>query len=82
MFTRSALDALMAAAPRLGVSIFLPTHILGRETRQDPIRLKGLLAEAGMRLLLLGMPAAEIEAMLAPAMALVEVASVLVVEFR
>lgn len=33
MFTRSDLSALMSAAPPLGVSIFLPTHIRGSEIR-------------------------------------------------
>ena len=46
MFTRSDLTTLMEAAPPLGVSIFLPTHVLGRATRQDPIRLKNLAAGA------------------------------------
>ena len=62
----------MATAPQLGVSIFLPTHKLGRETRQDPIRLKNLLSKARKTLLSADMPAAEADAMLAPAITLVE----------
>ena len=46
MFTTFDLNALMTAAPQLGVSMFLPTHTLGREIRQDPIRLKNLVTKA------------------------------------
>ena len=46
MFTRSDLFSLMDAAPELGASIFLPTHVRGAEIRQDPIRLKNLAVEA------------------------------------
>ena len=72
MFTRSDLSALMDAAPRLGVSIFLPTHVRGAETRQAPIRLKNLAAEARDRLLMAGLQRAEADKLLAPALALVE----------
>lgn len=72
MFTRSDLAALMDAAPGLGVSIFLPTHVRGSEIRQDPIRLKNLTAEARDTLLAAGLAPADVEGMLAPAAALVE----------
>lgn len=72
MFTRSDLAALMDAAPGLGVSIFLPTHVRGSEIRQDPIRLKNLAAEARDTLLAAGLAPADVEGMLAPAAALVE----------
>lgn len=72
MFTKSDLFALMDAAPKLGTSIFLPTHVRGTEIRQDPIRLKNLAAEARDKLLAAGLPPAEAEAFLAPAAALVE----------
>lgn len=72
MFTRSDLTALMDAAPGLGVSIFLPTHVRGAEIRQDPIRLKNLAAEARDKLLAAGLSRAEADGMLAPAAALVE----------
>ena len=72
MFTRSDLNALMEAAPPLGVSIFLPTHVRGREIRQDPIRLKNLAAEAREKLGAAGVGPAEADALLAPAMALVD----------
>lgn len=40
------LHALSEQRNRICVSIFLPTHPAGRETQQDPIRLKNLLREA------------------------------------
>ena len=49
------------------VSIFLPTHRAGAETRQDPIRLKNLIGEARDLLLAKGLRAAEADVILAPA---------------
>jgi len=72
MFTRSDLNALMDAAPKLGVSIFLPTHVRGSEVRQDPIRLKNLAAEAHAKLVSAGLSRPDADAVLAPAMALVD----------
>ena len=50
MFSRSDLDELVAMDARPAVSIYLPTHIAGREIPQDPIRLKNLLSSAEERL--------------------------------
>ncbi|GAA0585056.1 hypothetical protein GCM10009416_24290 [Craurococcus roseus] len=72
MFTRSDLEALMDASPSPGVSLFLPTHVRGTEIRQDPIRLKTLLAEARDALEAAGLDRGAAEALLAPAAALVE----------
>ena len=72
MFTRSEFSTLVSSAPPLGVSIFLPTHLVGSEIRQGPIRLKNLAAEARDRLVSLGLGQAEAEAFLAPAAVLVE----------
>jgi hypothetical protein len=72
MFTRSDLSTLMAADPPLAVSIFLPTHVRGAETQQDPIRLKNLTTRARGQLLSTGMSAAEAGSFLAPATALIE----------
>ena len=71
MFTPADLTGLMSAAPRLGVSVFLPTHVRGREIRQAPIRLKNLLGVAQGGLLTAGLSRAEADAWLAPAAALV-----------
>ncbi|HSM01970.1 MAG TPA: hypothetical protein VK960_05980 [Acidimicrobiia bacterium] len=54
------------------VSIYLPTHRSGPETRQDPIRLKNLLSEARAELVELGMRGPEADRLLEPARALVE----------
>lgn len=49
------------------VSLFMPTHRLGRETEQDPIRFKNLLQEAEARLLDKGLRSPDVKAMLQPA---------------
>ena len=72
MFTRSDLSTLLTADPALGISIFLPTHVLGSEVRQGPIRLKNLTAQARDDLVSTGLERAEAEAFLAPATALIE----------
>lgn len=72
MFTRSDLFSLMDAAPELGASIFLPTHVRGAEIRQDPIRLKNLAAEAREKLEAAGLSRRQADEFLAPALALVE----------
>ncbi len=72
MFTRSDLSTLMDAAPPLGVSIFMPTHVRGSETRQDPIRLKNLVAKGRDKLLAAGLAQTEADGLLAPAAALID----------
>lgn len=72
MFTRSDLTMLMDAKPSPGVSLYLPTHVRGVETRQDPIRLKNLIAEARQSLAAAELKGAEADAILDPAVALVE----------
>jgi hypothetical protein len=54
------------------VSIFMPTHRVGPETQQDPIRLKNLLGEAEQRLMKAGLRSSEAEARLEPVSQLVE----------
>ncbi|HET6498361.1 MAG TPA: hypothetical protein VFH17_04865 [Coriobacteriia bacterium] len=49
------------------VSIYLPTHRAGADARQDPIRLKNLLAQASAELKRGGMRAPDAEALLARA---------------
>ncbi len=72
MFTGSDLATLMTVTPPLGVSIFLPTHVLGSEIGQDPVRLKNLASEARDRLVSGGLQRPEAEAFVAPATALVD----------
>ena len=54
------------------VSLYLPTHRAGPETRQDPIRLKNLLRTAESGLLASGWRVAEISRLLQPARDLLE----------
>lgn len=72
MFSRTDLSTLIEAAPDVAVSLYLPTQTQGRETRQNPIMLKNLLAQARDALAELGMTEPEVEVLLAPAAALVE----------
>lgn len=72
MFTKSDLFTLIEAVPRVGVSIFLPTHVRGAEIRQGPIRLKNLLSEAHDRLGAQDLRRSDVDALLAPATALVD----------
>lgn len=65
--TKAQLERLAEASPNPGVSIFMPTHRAGAETRQDPIRLRNLLSEAEAGLKRSGMRPAGARDMLAPA---------------
>ena len=72
MFSRTDLTTLIEAAPNVAVSLYLPTHTQGRETRQNPIMLKNLLGQAADALAEGGVADREVEALLAPAAKLVE----------
>jgi len=50
MFSRTDLEELVTMEVQPAISIYLPTHVAGREGRQDPIRLKNLLSVAAERL--------------------------------
>ncbi|MCB0153491.1 MAG: hypothetical protein KDF65_01750 [Anaerolineae bacterium] len=54
------------------VSIFMPTHRLGPETRQDPIRLKNLVTTAEKRLISDGLRAPKTKTLLEPAHTLID----------
>jgi hypothetical protein len=69
MFLRQDLEELVMTERQPAVSIYLPTHVAGREIRQDPIRLRNLLALADERLAK-RLRSTEREALLAPARAL------------
>lgn len=47
----TTLKSLLAHQGKWCVSLYMPTHRMGREQQQDPIRLRNLLSEAGSRLL-------------------------------
>jgi hypothetical protein len=72
MLSKANLLALSKATPMPGISLFLPTQILGRETLQNPIILKNLLAQTRAKLEAFGLPSSRMDAILAPATALLE----------
>jgi hypothetical protein len=61
------LQTLLNETQDICISIYLPTHSVGREQQQDPIRFKNLLKEARERLKMRTMRQPDIEALLAPA---------------
>ncbi len=72
MFCNDDLTNLINAGPGNGVSLFLPTRMVGRETLQNPIMMKNLLAQARVKLDASGIPRAEADVLLGPALDLVE----------
>ncbi len=54
------------------VSLYMPTHRAGKETRQDPIRLKNLLTQAQQQLVEAGMRSSEVHDLLQPAQILLD----------
>jgi hypothetical protein len=50
MFSRAELEELVTMEVQPAISIYPPTHVAGREGRQDPLRLKNLLSAAAERL--------------------------------
>ncbi len=73
MVSRDDIARLMSATAAPAVSVFLPTHIAGREIRQDPIRLRNLLGKAEERLVAgWGLRRPDAAELLAPGQALVE----------
>lgn len=72
MLSKGEVLDIARAAGGLAVSILLPTHRAGVEIRQDPIRLNNLLHEAEKRLIQRGLRRSEAEALLRPAMVLLD----------
>lgn len=64
--SRTELRQLVEVSTWPCVSFFMPTHRLGVETQQNPIRLKNLLRTAEQSLQLRGMAPSETERLLAP----------------
>lgn len=71
-FTHDDLDRLAEYEGPHAVSIFLPTEVAGREVRQNPLRLKNLMKQAGDQLERRGLGGPEAERRLAPADALLD----------
>jgi hypothetical protein len=63
----TALKALIAQEGKWCVSLYMPTHRIGREQQQDPIRLKNLLAQAEANLLANGVRRPEVQKLMRPA---------------
>src|SRR5215212_7103642 len=61
------LKSLIAQQEKMCISLYMPTHRVGREQQQDPIRLKNLLAEAETKLSATGMRRPEIQKMMSQA---------------
>lgn len=64
-------DLMARSAPNC-VSIFMPTHRSGRETEQDPLRLKNLLGQAEEELRALGLRGPDADAVLDPGRTLLQ----------
>jgi release factor family 3 len=71
MFLRKDLDELLAIEAKPAVSLYLPTHVAGREIRQNAIRLKNLITQTEERLHA-EWRRSEVDAFLAPAASLAE----------
>lgn len=63
----TALKELIAQEGKWCVSLYMPTHRMGRDQQQDPIRLKNLLAQAEANLLTNGVRRPEVQKMMGPA---------------
>ncbi|HLO15082.1 MAG TPA: hypothetical protein VK206_09645, partial [Anaerolineales bacterium] len=63
----TALKSLIAQQGKWCVSLYMPTHRVGRDQQQDPIRLKNLLAEAETKLLANGVRRPEVQKLMRPA---------------
>jgi hypothetical protein len=73
IITHAQLRGLVEAGTSPCVSIFLPTHRQGRDTRQDPVHLKNLLREAEEKLVeAKGMRGTEARDLLEPAKVLLD----------
>jgi hypothetical protein len=68
--TREDLTRLATSGTAPRVSLYMPTHRAGPDTRQDPIRLKNLLTESEEKLTEYGMRRTEAKDLLAPAWSL------------
>lgn len=72
ILTMTELKTFLVGGSNWHVSLFMPTHKVGRETEQDPIRFKNLLREAEERLLEKGLRSPDVREMLEPAQQLLQ----------
>ena len=66
------LQQLIETSGKWCVSLYMPTHRVGRERQQDPIRLKNLIARAQEKLLESGMRSSEVRELMRPAESLLK----------
>jgi hypothetical protein len=67
ILTRNACNQLMKQEQDLSVSIVMPTHRAGAETRQDPIRFRNLVDDAERQLLEADVRSVDVQKLLKPA---------------
>lgn len=72
VLTRADVVTLAEHAPGPCVSLFMPTHRHGPQTRQGPIRLRNLLDDADRQLRSMGAAASSVEDLLKPARVLLD----------
>jgi hypothetical protein len=72
VLNREILNDLSQESGRFLLSLFMPTHRVGREMQQDPIRFKNLLSSAEQRLTERGLRKPDIEDLLKEAQSLLE----------
>lgn len=72
MITKQTIIDLVEKGKEYNVSIYMPTHVMGDEIQQDPIRLKNLLKEAEEQLLEMDIRKSRAQEMLQPAADLLE----------
>jgi hypothetical protein len=65
--TRTDVRELVEQDGKWHVSLYMPTHRIGRDQQQDPIRLKNLVNEAEKKLLEFGLRRPDVQEMFAPA---------------
>lgn len=68
LLNKDELKELMAEQPGQQVSIYLPTHRAGEDTKQDPIRFRNLLRQAEEKLIAAGLRTVDARTMLQPAL--------------
>jgi Bacterial archaeo-eukaryotic release factor family 7 len=61
------LKSLVAQQGKWCISLYMPTHHVGREQQQDPVRLKNLLAKAETNLLANGLRRSKVQKLMQPA---------------
>jgi Bacterial archaeo-eukaryotic release factor family 7 len=72
LVSREELKTLIEKPEGWSISLYMPTHRIFPETKQDPIRFKNLLREAEERLKATGLRPPEIKKLLKPAKALIK----------